>query len=502
MARQTLSQRLAQQQEDLIAKEFALEYEAAIERSRANMLDFTTFTKPDYEVNWHHREICHVCDDILNGLLTRVIICAPPRNGKSELVSRRLPALALGKNPDLQIISCSYSADLSSRMNRDVQRIMDSQEYKTLFPGTRLNEGNVRTVAGSAMRNSDIFEVVGRLGAYRSAGVGGGITGMGAHLAVVDDPIKNQEEADSPVYREKVWDWYTSTLYTRLEKNGAILVTLTRWHEDDLAGRLIKHAKNNPDADQYKVVMLPAVQDGPPNEYDHRQMDEPLWPGKYSRASLRRIEAVVGPRQWVSLYMQKPSPKGGSVFKVADFKRYKELPALESFDDMQIHADLTFKDKEKSDFCVFQVWGALGVDRYLIDQIRSRMAFTMQISTAMLLSEKYPMISCMGVEDAANGAALVDLLKKKIAGLVAIPVKGTKMARAESVAPLIAAGQVYLPDESIAPWVSKYTHEFESFPNGKNDDQVDATSQALGYMRKNIAFDFSAIGLTKTSSFL
>lgn len=223
------------------------------------MLAFTTYTMPTYEVGWHHRAVCEALDDLYAGIITRLMISMPPRHGKSELVSRRFPSYILGRDPDAQVIATSYSADLASMMNRDVQRIMDSEEYARIFPETRLGASNIRSLAGGTLRNSDIFEVVGHRGRYRSAGVGGGITGMGMQFGIIDDPFKNREEADSPTIREKVWDWYTSTFYTRLEKNARVLVTCTRWHEDDLSGRLLRLQEEDPEADQWVEIRLPAI---------------------------------------------------------------------------------------------------------------------------------------------------------------------------------------------------------------------------------------------------
>jgi len=227
-------------------------------KARTNFLDFITYTKKNYQVNWHHELMCRKIDDLLEGKIKRLIISCPPRFGKSEVVSRRLPAYVLGKNPDASIIACSYSADLATKMNHDTQRIIDSPEYAELFPDTRLNSSNVRTLSqGTFLRNSDLFEIVGHSGVYRSCGIGGGITGMGFNsIGIIDDPIKNREEAESPTIRNKIWEWYTDTFYTRRENDAGILVTQTRWHEDDMIGRLLESSKNE-DADQWEVISLP-----------------------------------------------------------------------------------------------------------------------------------------------------------------------------------------------------------------------------------------------------
>lgn len=203
--------------------------------ARQYLADFTLYTYPTYLMGWFHREVCEALDKFLEDVLAkkspRLILTAPPRHGKSELVSRRFPAFAFGRCPDLQIIATSYGADLAQRFNRDVQRIIDDDTYRTLFPETTLNGRNVRTDSRNAyIRTSDLFEIVDHKGAYRSCGVGGGITGTGADILIIDDPIKDRAEANSPTVRSNVYDWYTSTAYTRLSPGGGVIVMNTRWH--------------------------------------------------------------------------------------------------------------------------------------------------------------------------------------------------------------------------------------------------------------------------------
>ena len=209
--------------------------------SRQSLSAFITFTKRDYLLGWVHKEICDKLDkfleDVQNKKSPRLIICMPPRSGKSEIVSRRFPAYAFGRNPELQIIATSYSSDLSQRFNRDVQRIIDDEAYFEVFPGTTLAGKKVNAeTRGSYIRTSDLFEIVGHTGVYRSAGVGGGITGQGADILLIDDPLKDRAEANSATIRNSIWDWYTSTAYTRLSPGGGVIVMATRWHpiKDDV----------------------------------------------------------------------------------------------------------------------------------------------------------------------------------------------------------------------------------------------------------------------------
>ena len=283
-------------------------------RARESLGAFTLHTKPDYEVNWHHDLLFRYLDRFACGELRRLMVFMPPRHGKSELVSRRLPAYLLGRNPDTSIIACSYSADLASRLNRDVQRIIDTDLYHGLFPATHLFGKNVRANAqGSYLRNNDVFEVVGHRGSYRSAGVGGGITGMGFDYGIIDDPIKNREEADSPTYREATWEWYTSTFHSRRSRDAGILLTVTRWNQDDLAGRLLAKAKDDPKADQWTVLTLPAICEDPKHPEDTREFGEALWPSRYPLEELEKTRAN-SIYEWQALYQQNPHPEGGTEF--------------------------------------------------------------------------------------------------------------------------------------------------------------------------------------------
>lgn len=279
--------------------------------ARNDFLSFVQATMPDYQAGWHHRLMAEKLQQMATGTLRRLIISLPPRHGKSELASRRFPAWALGRNPNTKIIATSYGADLASSMNRDVQRIMDSSIYQQIFPKVRLNESNVRTESGIPLRNSSIFEIVGHSGAYRSAGVGGGITGLGGNILICDDPIKSRAEADSPVFRQKVWDWYTSTFYTRQEQDARILIIMTRWHTDDLAGMLIQKAAEDPSADQWEVVRLPAIAGHDLEPYDHRSPGEALWPEKYTIEKLNQMKASIDDYEWAALYDQSPRSSGG-----------------------------------------------------------------------------------------------------------------------------------------------------------------------------------------------
>lgn len=473
--------------QEVIARKFA----------REDLLAFSKYTKDNYAAGWHHEVLCDKLNKFARGEIKRLIVSMPPRHGKSELVSRRLPAFIYGLNPDAQIIACSYGSDLAQRMNRDVQRIMEGEAYKVLFPDTRLGESNVRSTAeGNVLKNSDIFEIVGRRGVYRCAGTGGGITGMGADFIIIDDPIKDGQEAMSPTYREKVWEWYQSTLYSRLEtqvggEDGGILLTMTRWHEDDLVGRLLAQMKSDPDADQWEILELPAVKEQEGNSLDPRAVGDALWPEKYPHKKLDRLRRAIGSRWWNSLYQQRPSAMEGGIIKRAWIKYYKKAELPEYFHEEIQSVDCTFKETSHSDFVVDQVWGRRGAMKYLLDQERDRMDITATMKCIGRMTVKWPRTYAKLIEDKANGPAVIAMLNTTVSGLIPVEPEGSKEARLSAVAPDFEAGNVLLPHPDEAPWVEAFVEELVNFPNAANDDQVDACSQGLWRLKQGEGTTFT-----------
>ncbi len=451
-------------------------------RARQNMANFALYIDSSYVMNWHHKLICDKLDKWIKRKIKRLMIFMPPRHGKSELVSRKLPAYIFGINPDAKIISTSYSADLATAMNRDVQRIIDSDKYYELFPNTTLNGRNIRTIAGGALRNSDKFEIVGHKGVYRSAGVDGGITGLGGNYVIIDDPIKNRKEANSPTVRKSVYDWYTSTLYTRLEKDACILLTMTRWHEDDLAGRLLDLMRKDKTADQWEILSLPATfESDTAKPYDIRTTEgEALWRGKYDEKALNSIKSTIGTIEWAALYQQRPAPQEGSIFKREWFtKFYKQLPRL----NMLIQSwDEPFVKSEGSAKCAGIVMGRRGADIYVIDMVNEKMEFTESVTAIRALSAKYPQATAKVIENKANGPAIVSLLKKEIPGLIEFNPVGGKEERAISITPYCEAGNIYLPDPAANSWVGEFINELLTFPKGKYKDVTDAFVQGVLYL--------------------
>ena len=411
------------------------------------------------------------------------MIFLPPRHGKSELATRQFPAWCLGKDPDEKVICCSYNDDTAKDFNRDVQQIMMLPAYHKVFPESRLNERNVVTVADhTVLRNAKVFQIVNHKGEYRGAGVGGTITGKGATIGIIDDPIKNHEEAFSPTYRERVWKWYTSTFRTRGEgafaKGGDVRIVLcmTRWHEDDLAGRLLKRAKEG--GEPWHVVSMPAVADVKQCEDDEREENEPLWPEKYSLQHLEDIHLDVGTLDWESLYQQRPYTPGGNIVKKKWWRFYTETPPLSQIIQSW---DMSFKETSSSSYVVGIVMGIAWPNIYILDLIRKRLDFVPTLNAVRAMTAAWPMAMTKLVEDKANGPAVINVLRDEIPGFVAVTPQGSKQARLVACTPVIEAGNVLLPQD--AQWVDAFMEELAAFPNGAHDDQVDALSQGLNHIK-------------------
>ena len=249
-----------------------------------NLSAFACLMQRDYKPSWHHRDIARQLEKVERGEIKRLIIMLPPRHGKSTLASVLFPSWYLGRHPDKEVITVSYSSDLSTDFGEKTRDTLRSPTYNYIFD-TKIKQDSDSKQKWKTQNG----------GSYTSVGLGGPITGRGADLLIIDDPIKNSEEALSEVYREKVWNYYTSTLYTRLEKDAAVILILTRWHQDDLAGRLIDAAENG--AEQWEIIRYPAIAD---EDEKFRKKGDPLWPEKYDVSSLKNIERTIGPYDWQS----------------------------------------------------------------------------------------------------------------------------------------------------------------------------------------------------------
>ena len=449
-----------------------------IQLSRTNLMAFVKTTMPSYCIGWVHREICarlmQFFVKVEQKKSPRLILTMPPRHGKSQLVSKHFPSWVFGVDPDISFISCSYGDDLSKRVNKDVQRIMENPVYGKIFPKVRLSRKRNAGGYDTAMRTMDLFEIPGFQGSFRSTGVGGGITGMGCDILCIDDPFKDRKSADSPTIRQSVWDWYTSTAYTRLSPGGGVLVTVTRWHENDLVGRLLD-AMTQEGGDRWTIINYPAIAE---HEEPHRKKGEALHPQRSPLEMLHKIRSNIGSYDWGALYQQHPTPRGGGVFKRKWIRHWSTRPRV--FDRSIQSWDFTFKDAANSDNVSGQVWARVGADFYLLDNDTDKMDFVAQVRAMQRMESKWPEAIEKVVEDKANGPAIISALGSRIPGIIPYNPSGSKTARAYAISPLFEAGNVYLPPmDEEHPWVKAFIDELLAFPNGAHDDQVDAMTQAL-----------------------
>lgn len=451
----------------------------------SNFNDFVKYTFRKYKENWHHKRLAALLQDVIEGKKKRVIIEMPPRHGKSEMVSRRLPAAFLGAHPDAKIIQASYSASLASKENRQVQRIMLTPEYRTIFPNVRISAKDSASGDKRYVRNSQQFEIIDTGGQYISAGVGGPITGEGMTLGIVDDPIKNAEEADSETYRDNIWDWWLSTFLTREEGEAAIVVCATRWHEDDLIGRIMAQAEET--GEKWTVVKFEALREDMEDEEDPRAEGEALWPAKFSKAKLELRKKGLTDRWWNAIYQQRPSATAGNIFKRELWKTF-DLDEPPKYICKIQSEDTAHDTKTVNDYSVITTWGIWAGGADLLDVWRERVEFPdLKKQTIALAHRDTP--SWLLIERKASGISLIQELQRD----TRLPIWGKdsdkpgvipdkdKVARAQAAVGYVASGKIRIPIR--APWLADFLSEHSNFPHGKHDDQVDSTTQFINWYR-------------------
>lgn len=451
-----------------------LEAELRKRQARKGLVPFTEATLSKYQAAAHHHLIAQKLEAVERGEIDRLMIFMPPRHGKSELVSVRFPAWFLGRNPDKQIIAASYAHKLAAKFGRQVRNIIAGSEFQDLFPGVALSPDS---------EAKDLFNTA-QEGAYLATGVDGSVTGSGAHIALIDDPVKGRKEAESETVRDNTWDWYQGDLYTRLMPGGAIVICQTRWHEDDLSGRLLEREGRKEDGGEWDVLELPALDvDG-----------KALWPEWYDEDALERIRRGVGPRDFAALYQQNPQPDEGTFFKREWFKAYQKRPERLHYYMTSDHAP---GDDDANDRSVVRVWGVDAQQNiWLVDGYRS----TKTLNDVLGIE-----LSDTGEQTLASFGALPLIKKwkpfawfpendnnwKSVAPFVTAAMRrmnvhcrveplsphgSDKATKARAIQAKAAMGELHLPDTADGETVLS---ELLSFPAGKHDDEVDCAS-AIG----------------------
>jgi predicted phage terminase large subunit-like protein len=418
----------------------------------------------------------------------RLIISIGPQEGKTTRVCRVGSLWALARNQQLKVCVVSYAVSLARVSGRMVRN------WCQTFDGRQGSADLGLRIAPDFGAASD-WELDGHRGGMLCAGLSTGISGRPVDLLIMDDMFAGREQADSAVHRQKVWDWWTDTGAPRLGPGATVVHVGTRWHENDLAGRLLAAD----DASRWRVINIPALADHDPA----KGQSDPLGrePGEWLQSARKRtagqweqIRIQAGTRSFTSLYQGRPSPDQGNVWQRHWWRRYREplwsqhpdTPGgylIRSVDEVFTSWDMAFKDTKSSDFVVGQVWARRGADAFLIDQVHKRLSFTDTLVAFSAVAAKYPQAVKHLVEDKANGTAVISTLKSKIPGIVAVNPTDSKYGRATAVAPVIEAGNVLLPDPAIALFDTEaFIDECAQFPNGTHDDRVDTTSQALAEM--------------------
>ena len=420
-----------------------------------------------WQAGRHHRLIAQKLQDIISGKTKRLMIWMPPRHGKSMMVTETFPSFYLGKFPDKHVIEVSYGDELARRFGNENRAKI--YEFGGWVFGIRISPTQ------GAKTN---WEIDKHKGGMISVGVGGSITGKGADLLILDDPIKNRQEAESITYRTMLLNEWQSTIYTRLHVGGAVIVILTRWQENDLAASLLNPESGEPE--DWEVLSLPCIADEP-DDLLGRKIGEPLWPEKgYDENWARRTRMSVGEYTWYSLYQQKPRPESGAIFKREWLsKRYSQMPpgatVIQSW-------DLPFTKNEESAKCAGFIVGRQGANIYVEDCVNDKMEFVQTVAAIRDMTAKHPEARAKVIEKAANGFAVMNFLQDKVSGLIPFTPPSGKEERARGTTPYYEAGNVYFKEGQ--PWVQGVVEDLISFPNGQYKDTVDALTQAIMYLEE------------------
>lgn len=442
---------------------------------------FEKIYKRPFFHNWHHETLCQVLEDVHSGKLLHTIINIPPRYTKTEITVKVFTAWCYAKAPDCEFINLAYSDELGLANSSAVREIIQHEEYQKIWPLEFKKDSTAKkkwkTKAGGEM----------------SAGAtGGAVTGFGAGklgatefkgALIVDDPLK-PEDARSDTVRNGINGRFPNTIKSRLnDRKTPMIIIMQRLHEADPAGFLLDGGTEL----KFTHVNLPAINEDGPSTYDPRYPGEALWPAKHTEEELEQMrlnDAMV----YAGQYQQRPAPAEGNIFKDENFQFYKTIPSDIYY---KVHSwDMTFKEKsktkgKKTDFVVGQEWGKRkNGDIYLLpNMVRDRMGFDKTLEAVQLFIANHPDFKALLIEDKANGPGIISMLRREgTKRIIEVEPDGGKVERAECQVPLFKAGNIFFPDPMIAPWVNDFINELKVFPNGKNDDQVDACTQAIQHL--------------------
>lgn len=465
-----------QEREEILKIASVLEERADADLCQMDLIEFCKHIQPDYKVGKHHRILANLLMDIATGAKDRVCVNMPPRHGKSQLVSIYFPAWFIGKYPNKKVLMVSHTADLAVDFGRKVRNIIDSDAYKLVFPEVTLAADSKS--AGRWNTN--------RGGEYYATGVGSALAGRGADLLLVDDPHNEQDILNGNFSAfEKAYEWFTYGARTRLMPGGRVAIVQTRWHMDDLTGRVTRDMSTNDEADQYEVVEFPAIFE---STVDDKVVEKPLWPEFFDLKALHRTKASMPLFQWNAQYQQNPTAQEAAVIKREWWQEWKgENPPHCEYIIMSL--DAAAETHNRADYTAITTWGVFmneNADRYeiiLLNAIKRRMEFTELKQCALEQWKEWEPDSFI-VEKKSSGTPLYQELRR-----MGIPVQdytphrgtGDKLARLNSVADIVMSGMCWVPQTR---WAEEVVEEIAGFPFMSNDDLVDSTTMALMRFRQ------------------
>jgi predicted phage terminase large subunit-like protein len=438
--------------------------ESVLPLAAADLACYAAALLPSFELAKHIELLVEKLEAVERGKIRRLLVAEPPRHGKSLLTCQLLPAWYLGRHPERSLICATYGQDLSDDFGRRVRNLLSDPLHQAIFPACRLSPDS------TSLRRFDTT----RGGSYYAVGRGGPITGRGADLLILDDTLKDREEARSETIRRNLHEWFSSVAFTRLTPNGAIVLIATRWHEDDLTGWLLReHAEEG-----WELLNLPAIAEA--SDPLGRTEGEALWPSRYPLDALESIRRQIGGAAFASLYQGRPAAAEGCVFRRAWFRTFRDLPT--SIKRIVQSWDTAFKTGAENDFSVCTTWAFTDSGYFLLSLWRGRVEFPELKRQVANQADQWKPHAIL-VEDKASGQSLIQELKLAT-NFPVLPIKvdSDKRARAEAVTPLFEAGRVFLPES--ANWLNDLEDELTTFPVGAHDDIVDSITQALNYLRE------------------
>jgi hypothetical protein len=500
--------------------------------AKTDLFSFIRYINPNYKESWHNRLVCDEINSFVNDEFDErfLMLIMPPRHGKTEIVSRNLPAFIFGKMPDSKVISCSYSASLAERNSLDLQKIMDSAKYINLF-GQRIESKLRGFKRVGTKRLTDEFRIIDHSGEYIASGVDGPIVGSGFSFGFVDDPIKNYAEALSETKRNKLFDWFWADFMTRQNTESKVIMTTTRWHEQDLAGRIIELSSKG-EIEKWKIIHLEAIKDKSNYEKDIRNVGDYLWEEKRKYVDQFKMRKKI-----FNFAMQgHPSVEEGNTFnemwkshfKANQIPKFPDLKIIESkngrqrivsqdieetkWESIVVSIDSNFGSEKKAKgnsyvsisvigmtpdgnkyilFCKRGIWSFMETVSILAGKIDKNKNGYRDLKNSIL--GKFGFCDAILIENKANGPSIISTLKDEIENLVPVEPKGSKISRASIAAFEMEAGRVHLPMQgevingfSVSQWLPEFEDEIFKYPNSANNDQVDCLSQAVIYFGGSI----------------